>query len=169
MLILVMMLLVGLFAAVWGFMACFLPEQWDRLTESISFADRWSEAGPRSRHPLMRVGQFAGGLVTCAVGCWFAYIAASEIYLVLSGRATTHALPPTSGTLPNTSTPGITALSVFMIVAGVLMAVFPGKAVAVFERVWPTGRTVTPQTTGVGSRRAWTTSRTIRFLSQSMK
>jgi hypothetical protein len=84
--ILVMMLLIGLFAAVWGFMACFLPERWDRLTETISFADRSSETGPRRRNPLMRVGQFAGGLVTCAVGCWFAYMAGSEIYLVLTGR-----------------------------------------------------------------------------------
>ena len=75
MLILVMMLLVGLFAAVWGFMACFLTEQWDRLTETISFADRWSEAGPRRRNLLMRAGQCAGGLVTYAVGCWFVYIA----------------------------------------------------------------------------------------------
>jgi hypothetical protein len=105
MLILVMMLFIGLFAGVWGFMACFFPEQWDRLTESISFADRWSVAGPRRRHPLMRVGQCAGGLVTCAVGCWFAYIAVSEIYLVLTGRATTHTLPPTSGTIPNAPTP----------------------------------------------------------------
>ena len=144
MLILVMMLLIGLFAGVWGFMACFLPEQWDRLTETISLADRWSEAGPGRRNPLIRAGQCAGGLVTCAVGCWFAYIAASEIYFVLTGRATTHTLPPTSGTLPNTPAPGITALSVFVIVAGLLMAVFPAKAVAVFERVWPVGRSVTP-------------------------
>jgi hypothetical protein len=144
MLILVMMLLIGLFAAVWGFLACFFPEQWDRLTESISFADRWSVAGPRRRNPLMRVGQCAGGLVTCAVGCWFAYMAGSEIYLVLTGRATTHTLPPTSGTIPNTPATGITALSIFVVVAGILMAVFPAKALAVFGHVWPAGRSVTP-------------------------
>jgi hypothetical protein len=144
MLILLLMLLLGLLASVWGFMACFLPEQWDRLTETISFADRWSEAGPRRRNPLMRAGQCIGGLVTCAVGCWFAYIAASEIFLVLTGRATTHRLSPTSGTLPNTPAPGITALSIFVVVAGILMAVFPAKALAVFEHVWPAGRSVTP-------------------------
>ena len=142
--ILVLMLLIGLFAGVWGLMACFFPERWDRLTETISFADRWSEAGPRRRHPLLRVGQFVGGLVTCAVGCWFAYMAASEIYLVLTGRATTHTLPPASGTLPNTPAPGITALSIFVVVAGILMAVFPAKALAVFGHVWPAGRSVTP-------------------------
>jgi hypothetical protein len=31
-----------------------------------------------------------------------------------------------------------------VIVAGILMAVFPAKALAVFERVWPAGRSVTP-------------------------
>lgn len=41
--ILVMMLLIGLFAGVWGFMACFLPERWGKLTEATSFAGRWTE------------------------------------------------------------------------------------------------------------------------------
>jgi hypothetical protein len=38
----------------------------------------------------------------------------------------------------------LTALSVFVIVAGILMAVFPAKALAVFERVWPAGRSAGP-------------------------
>jgi len=143
MLILVMMLLVGSFVGIWGFMACFLPARWDRLTALISFAGRWTEPSPKRVHPLIRLGQRAGGLVTCAVGCWFAYVAASEIYLVLTGRAATRTVPPVAGALPNSPTPALTALSVFMIVAGILMAAFPAKALAVFERVWPVGRSVT--------------------------
>ncbi len=143
MLILIMMLLIGLFAGVWGFLMCFLPARWDKLTEAMSFAGRWTEPSPKRLHPLLRFGNRMAGLVILAVGCWFAYMASSEIYLVLTGQATTHALRPTSGTLPDTPTTGTAALSIFMVVAGILMAAFPGKAVVVFERVWPAGRTVT--------------------------
>jgi hypothetical protein len=145
--VLILMLLIGLLAAVWGFIACFLPSQWNRLQEKISFADQWSESSPEPQHPLirvvMRIGQSIGGLAICAVGCWFTYLAASGIYRRLTGQAIVPAAP-VSGTLPNTPAPAATALTVFMIVAGVLMAVFPAKAVAVFERVWPVGRRVTP-------------------------
>jgi hypothetical protein len=144
MLMLLMMLLIGLFAGVWGFLMCFFPARWDKLTEAISFAGRWTEPSPKRLHPLLRFGNRIGGLAILAVGCWFAYMAASEIYLALTGRATTLTLPPTSGTLPNTPTPGITALSIFVVIAGILMAVFPAKALAVFEHVWPAGRSVTP-------------------------
>lgn len=146
--ILVLMLLIGILAAIWGFMACFLPVQWGRLTQRISFAEHWSEASPKRQHPVirlvMRLGQSAGGLVICAVGCWFAYLAASGIYRVLTGRATTHTAPSVAGALRNTPTPALNALSAFVIVAGVVMAVFPAKAVAVFEYVWPAGRSVAP-------------------------
>lgn len=144
MLILVMMLLIGLFAGVWGFLMCFFPARWYKFTEAMSFAGRWTEPSPKRLHPLLRFGNRIGGLAILAVGCWFAYMAGSEIYLVLTGRATTHTLPPTSGTLPNTPAPGITALSIFVVVAGILMAVFPAKALAVFGHVWPAGRSVTP-------------------------
>lgn len=144
MLILVIMVLLGLFASVWGFMMCFLPARWDRLTEAMSFAGRWTEPSPKRVNPFIRFVNRAAGLVIFAGGCWFAYMAASEIYLVLTGHATSHPVHSVSGALPNTPTPAATALTVFMIVAGVLMAVFPAKAMAVFERVWPTGRTVTP-------------------------
>ncbi len=144
MLILVMMLLIGLFAGVWGFMMCFLPARWDRLTEAMSFAGRWTEPSPKRLNPLIRLGNRVAGLAILAVGCWFSYVAASEIYLVLTGRATSHTAAPVSGALPNSPTSGMIALSVFMVLAGVLMAVFPAKAVAVFERVWPAGRSVTP-------------------------
>ena len=144
MLMWVIMLLIGLLGAAWGFLMCFLPARWDRLTEAMSFAGRWTESSPKRLHPLIRFGYRVAGLVILAIGSWFAYMAASEIYLVLTGRARTHTLPPTSGTLPSTPTPGITALSVFVIIAGILMAVFPAKAMAVFERVWPAGRSVTP-------------------------
>jgi len=144
MLILVMMLLIGVFAGVWGFMMCFLPARWDRLTEAMSFAGRWTEPSPKRPHPFIRFINRMAGLAIFAGSCWFAYMAASEIYLVLIGRAATHTLPPATGALPNSPTPALTALSVFVIVAGVLMAAFPAKALAAFERVWPAGRSVTP-------------------------
>jgi hypothetical protein len=144
MLILVMMLLIGLFAGVWGFMMCFFPARWEGLTGAMGFAGRWTEPSPKRLHPLIRFINRVAGLGILAVGGWFAYMAASEIYLVLTGRATPHTVPPVSGALPNTPTPGVTALSVFVIVAGILMAAFPAKALAVFERVWPAGRSVTP-------------------------
>jgi hypothetical protein len=142
--ILVMMLLIGLVAGVWGFMMCFIPERWERLTEAMSFAGRWTEPSPKRLHPFIRFGNRVAGLVIFAVGCWFAYVAASKIYLVLMGRAVIHRTDPVSGVLPTPPTPALTALSIFVIVAGILMAVFPAKAVTVFERVWPAGRSVAP-------------------------
>ena len=88
---LILVFLMGVFAAVWGFTACFLPKTWNRFTEKISFADRWSDASPKLQHPLVRlvirVGQCVGGLSVCAVGCWFAYLAISGIYRQLTGQA----------------------------------------------------------------------------------
>jgi len=147
MLILVMMLLIGLFAGVWGFLMCFFPARWDKLTEAISLAGRWTEPSSKRLHSLLRFGNRIGGLAILAVGCWFAYMAASEIYLVLTGRATIHTLPATSETLPSTPTLGITVFSVVVIVAGILLAVFPAKALAAFERVWLVRRLVTPSAT----------------------
>jgi hypothetical protein len=144
MLMWIIMLLIGLLGGIWGFLMCFQPARWDRLTEAMSFAGRWTEPSLKRPHPLIRFGHRVAGLVIFAVGSWFAYVAASEMYLVLTGRATPHAVPPVTGALPNTPTPGVTALSVFVIVAGILMAAFPAKALAVFEHVWPAGRSVTP-------------------------
>jgi hypothetical protein len=54
MLILLGMLLIGLFAAAWGFTMCFLPAQWDRLTEAIGGpTPRWMFPGPKSLAPIM--------------------------------------------------------------------------------------------------------------------
>lgn len=142
--ILVMMLLIGLFAGLWGFMMCFLPTRWEKLTETMSFASRWTEPSPKRLHSFIRFGNRVAGLVIFPVGCWFAYVAASKIYLVLMGRAVIHTADPVTGTLPNSPTPALTALSIFVIVAGILMAAFPAKAVAVFEHVWPAGRSVAP-------------------------
>ena len=138
------MLLIGLLGGVWGFTMCFLPARWERITEAMSFAGRWTEPSPRRQHPLIRFGNGVAGLVILAVGCWFTYVAASDIYLVVSGRAVSHTTAPVTRTVPTPPTPTLTALSIFVIVAGILMAVFPAKAVAVFERVWPAGRSVTP-------------------------
>lgn len=144
MVILVMMLLVGLAAGVWGFMMCFIPARWERLTATISFAGHWTEPSPKRLHPLIRFGNRVAGLVIFFVGCWFAYVAASKICLVFAGLAASHAPASTTGVLPNSPTPALTALSVFVVVAGTLMAAFPAKALAVFERIWPAGRSVTP-------------------------
>lgn len=143
MLILTMMLLVGLAAAVWGFIMCFLPVRWDRLTEKMSFARRWTEQSAKRSHPLVGFGHRVAGLAIFGVGCWFAYVAASEIYLVFTGRAVNH-INSVGGTSANSTTPALVLLSVFVAVAGTLMAVFPAKAVAVFESVWPAGRSVRP-------------------------
>jgi hypothetical protein len=143
MLILVMMVLIGLFAGVWGFMMCFLPTQWDRLTEMISFAGRWTEPSPKSLHPLIRLlNRVAGLAIFVGGGGWFAYEAASEIYLVLTGRVVSHTALPVTGTLSNTPSPTLYAFSVLVIIAGILMAVFPTKTVALFERLWPAGRLI---------------------------
>jgi hypothetical protein len=142
MLILVMMLLIGLCACVWGFMMCFLPAKWDRLTEEISFAGRWTEPSPKRLHLVMRIGNQIAGLVIFAVGCWFAYVAASKIHLVLSGQAIAHTVPPASGTLTNSPTPILTVFSLLMAIIGAIMVSIPRRVVTVFERVWPTGRSV---------------------------
>jgi len=85
MLILLGMLLIGLFAAVWGFMMCFLPARWDRLTEALGGpTPRWMYPGPKYLAPIMKLGSRAAGMVICIVGCWFTYIAASEIYRFLT-------------------------------------------------------------------------------------
>ncbi len=146
MLILVLMLLIGLCAGIWGFLMCFFPAQWDKLTEAMSFAGRWTEPSPKPVHTLLRFGNRIASLVILAVGWWFTYMAASEIYLVLTGRGRAASQPvhPGSRALPNFPSPEIIVLSIFVVVAGILMAIFPAKAVAVFERVWPAGRSITP-------------------------
>jgi hypothetical protein len=46
-----------------------------------------------------------------------------------------HTVPPVTGALPNTPTPGVTALSVFVIVAGILM----GGLAVIYQDVVPGG------------------------------
>lgn len=145
MLILVLVLLFGSFAGVSGFMACFMPAHWSRLTEKISFADQWSEPSPK-RQPLflrlfVRAGQSIGGLAVCLVGFGFAYLAGSGIYHVLTGRAVHH-VGLAGPVLPNNHAPAMIAFPVFMILVGALLAIFPRKALGVFERFSPTKRTV---------------------------
>ena len=84
MLMLLMMLLMGLLAAVWGFLACFLPARWERLTEAIGGpTPRWMYPGPRSLAPIMKAVSRAAGMAICIAGCWFSYVAASGIYRFL--------------------------------------------------------------------------------------
>lgn len=89
MLILLTMLLIGLSAGVWGFMMCFLPARWNRLTEAMPFG-RWAVTTPKRLRPLIELGNRIAGFMILVTGCWFAYVAASEIYLVLAGRTVIH-------------------------------------------------------------------------------
>ena len=66
MLILLGMLLIGLFAGIWGFLMFFFPDQWDRLTEAIGGpTPRWMYPGPRPLAPIIKLGNRPGGLVIC--------------------------------------------------------------------------------------------------------
>ena len=77
MLLLIMMLLMGLAAGVCGFMACFLPARWYRLTESISLRrplDREQPETSASRckisQPGLWTGDFCSGLLVRVHGCY---------------------------------------------------------------------------------------------------
>ena len=84
MLILLGMLLMGLFAAVWGFMMCFLPARWEKLTETLGGpTPRWMYPGPKRLAPIIKLGDRAAGMVICIGGGWFIYIAASGIFRLL--------------------------------------------------------------------------------------
>jgi hypothetical protein len=145
MLILVLMLVIGLFAAIWGFLMCFLPTQWDRLTEAISFAPHWTQPSTKRLNPATRFVNRIAGLAIFGVGSWFTYFAVSEIYLVLMRHAAITPAAPISGTTARQPMPlAIVALSAFVIAAGVLMALFPAQAITVLERVWPSGRSMKP-------------------------
>ena len=79
MLILLGMPLIGVLAGIWGFMMCFLPARWDRLTEALGGpTPRWMYPGPKSLAPIVKAASRAAGLLICIAGCWFAYIAALE-------------------------------------------------------------------------------------------
>lgn len=142
MLILLALVAVGVLASIWGFMMCFLPTRWGKLTETISIARRWTEPAPKRLPPLVRFGNRVGGLRILAGGCWFTYMATSEIYSVLAKRTAGRAGLSVVTELPNSPTPGVTVLSIILIFAGILMAIFPGRALAIFQRAWPAERSV---------------------------
>ena len=145
MLILVLMVVIGLFAAIWGFLMCFLPTQWDRLTEAISFAPHWTQPSTKRLNPAIRFINRIAGFAIFGVGSWFTYFAASEIYLVLMGRAAIIPSAPISRATATQPMPMvIVALSAFVLAAGILMGLFPAQAIAVLERVWPSGRSMAP-------------------------
>lgn len=141
--VLVVMLLVGLLAGVQGFTMCFMPAQWNRLRRKLDFADRWSAPSHGPLDPIIGIASRVAGMVIFAGGCWFTWLAALGIYRVLTGQAVMHMAVPTPRTLPTPPTPALTALSVFMLGAGALMAASPTKALAIFARAWP-GRSVKP-------------------------
>lgn len=85
MLILLMMLLMGLFAGIWGFMMCVLPARWDRLTEALGGpTPRWMYPGPKPLAPITKLVSRAAGMVICIVGGWFTYVGASGIYRLVA-------------------------------------------------------------------------------------
>jgi len=144
MLILVLMLVIGLFAAIWGFLMCFLPTQWDRLTEAISFASHWTQPSTRRLNPATQFVNQIAGFAIFGVGSWFTYAAVSEIYLVLIRHKAIIPAPPISGTTARQPMPmAIVALAAFVIVAGVSMALFPAQAITILQRLWPSGRSMT--------------------------
>lgn len=147
MLILTAMLLMGLLAATWGFLICFMPARFSRLMQIASFSDLWTVPSAKRQVPIVgfivRACNCAAGLVIFAAGIWFTCVAASEIYRVLVGHAVIRSIPRSSGTVASAPSPVLTAFSVFMIAVGVLLAIFPGKAIAAANHVWPDGRSIT--------------------------
>lgn len=84
MLILLGMLLVGLLAGIWGFMMCFLPARWDRLTEALGGpTPHWMYPGPKGLAPFIKAISRTAGLIICIVGGWFTWAAASQILRLL--------------------------------------------------------------------------------------
>jgi len=144
MLILTSMLLIGLLAAAWGFLVCFLPARWDRLNEVISFADTWTVPSPKRSNLIARLCSRAVGFVIFAAGCWFSYEAGSEMCRVLTRQDSMHPIAPLGASSTALASPVLTTFLVFMITLGVLMAIFPTKAMKIFERVWPVGRSIRP-------------------------
>jgi hypothetical protein len=140
-----MMLVIGLFAAIWGFLMCFLPARWDSLTEAISFAPQWTQPSTKRLNPAIRFVNRVAGLAIFGVGTWFAYVAVSEMYLVLIRHEVITPVPASSGTMARQPMPtAIVVLSACVMAAGVLMALFPAQAITILERVWPSGRSMKP-------------------------
>jgi len=89
MLLLIMMLLLGSFAALWGFLACFSPAKFRRLVSFLSFDADWSALSSppkfltKTVHGLNR----AAGFIIFLAGLWFVYMAASLISANIASRA----------------------------------------------------------------------------------
>jgi hypothetical protein len=142
--ILVMSLLLGLVVAAWGFMACFLPERWQRVTAAMGFIRRWTYSQPTRLDSFLRLANRALGFVFLVAGLGFAYLGGLETFRVLTGRGTIHPVSRAETGPPNSSTLPLTVLSVFMLVLGSLMAGFPEGAMFIFGRFWPPWRSVPP-------------------------
>lgn len=144
MLILAMALLMGLLVGAWGFLACFFPERWERLTAVMGFIADWTPPPVGGAHRAMRFVRRAVGFVFFVVGCGFAYVGASGIFLVLAKRATIRPASAVGGGIASSSTLPLTLLSAFVLVAGVLMAAVPEKAVRVWAFAFPPWRSLSP-------------------------
>lgn len=146
MLILLLMLVLGLIAAVGGLMGCFFPKQWERVIELISFADRWTvPASNRSRlRPVLRIANRIAVIPIFVVGCWFCYVAVSAIYAILVGHKATQQVAAGRGLLANSPMPVGNVFSFLMMAIGGSMVVVPGIATQVFEKISPSPRSVAP-------------------------
>jgi len=90
--LLVMMLLLGSFAALWGFLACFCPARFRRFVDLLSFGADWSafSSPPKFLAKTVNGLNRAAGFVIFLVGCWFVYMAAWLIYSDFVRRGMIH-------------------------------------------------------------------------------
>lgn len=145
MLILLLMLVLGLIAAVGGLMACLFPKRWERVTELISFSDHWTvPASNRSRlRPVLRIANRVAGIPIFVAGCWFCYVALSSIYAILVAHKEAREVAG-GGDLASSPMPVGNVFSFLMMAIGGFMVLAPATATRVFERVWISPRSVAP-------------------------
>ena len=91
-LLIMMMLLLGSFAALWGFLACFYPARFRRLVDLLSFGADWSalSSPPKFLAKIVSGLSRAAGFIIFLVGCWFVYMATSLIYSDFFHRGMIH-------------------------------------------------------------------------------
>lgn len=147
MIIALVVVVVGTIAACSGFVACFTPELWEWLRRKIDLTENGREPGVQVSDGVRTFGSRVSGFVIFSVGCWLAYVGGSTTYRLVTGQATFHALSRTAET-PSTKgiPPALNALAVVVTIAGLLMAVFPSRALPLIVHLWPGGKTMPPNT-----------------------
>jgi uncharacterized membrane protein len=138
MLMLLGMLLLGLVVAIWGGLMSFWPERWNALTEAIAFANAWTEPSPKRLHWVIKMGNRLAGMVIFLAGAWFTFVASSRIYSAMK-RGGSH--PSYSASHPT----AVVVLSVFVILLGGFMTLFPTRTIKSMNLVWPAHRSIRPE------------------------